>query len=156
MFQFEFEGALFRFDAKAPTSKPLLQLPPTRAASCAPFFFLLSKYSNKKMTPRRPTPQRKRHCSSSSRNRHRVTRLSKNHRQGLLSMSRFYYTTKKFSSLRLFYGGRIPPNPLIAKVVYKKGTPRCPSSSSKEHRPGSTQKHQQASHCRNNHRQGHN
>ena len=124
MFQFEFEGALFRFDAKAPTSKPLLQLPPTRAASCAPFFFLLSKYSNKKMTPRRPTPQRKRHCSSSSRNRHRVTRLSKNHRQGLLSMSRFYYTTKKFSSLRLFYGGRIPPNPLIAKVVYKKGTPR--------------------------------
>ena len=144
MFQFEFEGTLFRFDAKAPTSKPLLQLPPTRAASCAPFFFLLSKYSNKKMTPRCPTSQWKRHCSSSSRNCHRVTRLSKNHRQGLLSMSRFYYTTKKFSSLRLFYGGRIPPNPLIAKVVYKKGTPRCPTPQRKRHRSSSSRNRHRA------------
>lgn len=39
MFQFAFDGTLFRFDAKAPTIKPLLQLPPTRAASCVPFLF---------------------------------------------------------------------------------------------------------------------
>lgn len=30
MFQFVFEKALFRFKAKAPTFRPLLQLPPTR------------------------------------------------------------------------------------------------------------------------------
>ena len=30
-FQYEYEGAVARFDAKAPTSKPLPQSPPTRA-----------------------------------------------------------------------------------------------------------------------------
>ena len=33
MFQFAFEGALFKFVAKAPTTKPVLQAPPTRAAA---------------------------------------------------------------------------------------------------------------------------
>ena len=124
MFQFEFEGALFRFDAKAPTSKPLLQLPPTRAASCAPLFFLLSKYSNKKMTPRCPTSQWKRHCSSSSRNCHRVTRLSKNHRQGLLSMSRFYYTTKKiFEPSALLWGKNSPKPPYCKGGLQERDAP---------------------------------
>lgn len=51
--------------------------------------------------------------------------------------------------------GRNPPNPLI-EGVYKKGTPRRPSSPAREQRSGSTQKHQQASHSSNRHRQGHN
>ena len=43
MFQFEFEGALFRFEAKAPTIKPLLQEPPTRAAFYVPLLLYNKK-----------------------------------------------------------------------------------------------------------------
>lgn len=108
------------------------------------------------MTPRCSTWYVKQHRSSSSRNSHKENRRSKNHRQGLPFMSRYYYTIKKIFEPSASIWGRIPPNPLIAKVVYKKGTPRCSSSNSKEHCPGPKQKHQQASHCCKNHRQGHN
>ena len=108
------------------------------------------------MTPRCSTWYVKQHRSSSSRNSHKENRRSKNHRQGLPFMSRYYYTIKKIFEPSASIWGRIPPNPLIAKVVYKKGTPRCSSSKSKEHCPGAKQKHQQSSHCCKNHRQGHN
>lgn len=108
------------------------------------------------MTPRCSTWYVKQHRSSSSRNSHKENRRSKNHRQGLPFMSRYYYTIKKIFEPSASIWGRIPPNPLIAKVVYKKGTPRCARPNSKEHRSGTKQKHQQASHCRQNHRQGHN
>ena len=108
------------------------------------------------MTPRCSTWYVKQHRSSSSRNSHKENRRSKNHRQGLPFMSRYYYTIKKIFEPSASIWGRIPPNPLIAKVVYKKGTPRGSSSNSKEHCSGPKHKHQQASHCRKNHRQGHN
>ena len=108
------------------------------------------------MTPRCSTWYVKQHRSSSSRNSHKENRRSKNHRQGLPFMSRYYYTIKKIFEPSASIWGRIPPNPLIAKVVYKKGTPRRTSSNSKEQRSGPKQKHQQSSHSCKNHRQGHN
>lgn len=108
------------------------------------------------MTPRCSTWYVKQHRSSSSRNSHKENRRSKNHRQGLPFMSRYYYTIKKIFEPSASIWGRIPPNPLIAKVVYKKGTPRCPSTKPKEHCAGAKQKHQQSSHRCKNHRQGHN
>ena len=108
------------------------------------------------MTPRCSTWYVKQHRSSSSRNSHKENRRSKNHRQGLPFMPRYHYTIKKFFEPSASVWGRIPPDPLIAKVVYKKGTPRCPSANSKEHCSGTKQKHQQASHRCKNHRQGHN
>lgn len=108
------------------------------------------------MTPRCSTWYVKQHRSSSSRNSHKENRRSKNHRQGLPFMSRYYYTIKKIFEPSASIWGRIPPDPLIAKVVYKKGTPRCPSTNPKEHSSGAKQKHQQASHRCKHHRQGHN
>lgn len=108
------------------------------------------------MTPRCSTWYVKQHRSSSSRNSHKENRRSKNHRQGLPFMPRYHYTIKKFFEPSASVWGRIPPDPLIAKVVYKKGTPRCSSTNSKEHRSGTKQKHQQSSQSCNHHRQGHN
>ena len=126
MFQFTCEGTLFRFDAKVPTSEPLLQLPPTRATFYVPIFNFIIIQTN------------------SGKKENNI-------------FSCFFQPEKicveKPSALLIW--GRNPPTPLI-EGVYKKGTPRCPSSPAREHRPGPTQKHQQASQRSNRHRQGHN
>ena len=50
MFQFEFEGALFRLQAKRPFAAPLLTLPPQRSkspfAASVPIYFLILKLTN--------------------------------------------------------------------------------------------------------------
>lgn len=126
MFQFTCEGTLFRFDAKAPTSEPLLQLPPTRATFYVPIFnfIIIQTNSRKKETT----------FSAASFNPKKIC-------------------VEKPSALMIW--GRNPPNPLI-EGVYKKGTPRRTRPPAREHRSGTTQKHQLASHCCKSHRQGHN
>ena len=126
MFQFTCEGTLFRFDAKAPTSEPLLQLPPTRATFYVPIFnfIIIQTNSRKKETT----------FSAASFNPKKIC-------------------VEKPSALMIW--GRNPPNPLI-EGVYKKGTPRCTSAPAREHCSGPTQKHQQASQRCKSHRQGHN
>ena len=108
------------------------------------------------MTPRCSTWYVKQHRSSSSRNSHKENRRSKNHRQGLPFMSRYYYTIKKIFEPSASIWGRIPPNPLIAKVVYKKGTPRCSTWYVKQQRSSASRNSHKENRRSKNHRQGHN
>lgn len=122
----EFDGNSFKFEQKEPAKNPQRQEPPTRATFYVPIFNFIIIQTN------------------SGKKENNI-------------FSCFFQPEKicveKPSALLIW--GRNPPNPLI-EGVYKKGTPRCPSSPAREHCPGSTQKNQQASHGRNRHPQGHN
>ena len=122
----EFDGNSFKFEQKEPFNNPLIQEPPTRATFYVPIFNFIIIQTN----------SRKKETTFSA-----------------ASFNPKKICVEKPSALMIW--GRNPPNPLI-EGVYKKGTPRGPSSPAREHRSGPTQKHQQASHSSKRHRQGHN
>ena len=49
MSQLDCEGSSFKLEAKEPTVKPLLQLPPTRACFPCPKFIILQKFFMRRM-----------------------------------------------------------------------------------------------------------
>ncbi len=122
----EFDGNSFKFEQKEPFNNPLIQEPPTRATFYVPIFNFIIIQTN----------SRKKETTFSA-----------------ASFNPKKICVEKPSALMIW--GRNPPNPLI-EGVYKKGTPRGDSAPAREHCPGTTQKHQQASHRSKRHRQGHN
>ena len=135
-----------------------------RQGTQKPFIIL---FDYKKWTPRCSNSSSTQHCSSSKRKPQQSSHCCNPHRRGRVLVSLFIflnYRETKLSFLLYFkkifepsaIRGRIPPFPLIAKVVYKKGTPRRSNSSPTQHRTSSKRKPQQASHCSKPHRRGRN
>ncbi len=122
----EFDGNSFKFEQKEPANNPQIQEPPTRATFYVPIFNFIIIQTN------------------SGKKENNI-------------FSCFFQPEKicaeKPSALLIW--GRNPPNPLI-EGVYKKGTPRCPKSSSTARRPSSSRKSQPTTRRYKSHRQGHN
>ncbi len=122
----EFDGNSFKFEQKEPANNPQIQEPPTRATFYVPIFNFIIIQTN------------------SGKKENNI-------------FSCFFQPEKicaeKPSALLIW--GRNPPNPLI-EGVYKKGTPRCPMSSSTAIRSRPSRKSQPTTRRYKSHRQGHN